>query len=300
MSLFDIDRRLRYPKGISSLVLAAVVGLSASLTPVAASAQSQANILFHASGLSYTDSQVKENGNITGFYGSFGTGWKHLVEVGATRTRINHLDGWQLQQNDLSAAYTLFGARASVRFGSHLVLSNDSLSDRGLVLFGGANVYRVGKWTTGADVAWSSYPDYGDGLKVAQVAPTIGFTSANASGTRFVGMTLRGYMIHLSEETGLEDQDFMSAEATVSFTSGPLAVSAYAWGGEQAFGVRNSGFLAFNLSELHTGGYGGGVRWVLSPRSAASAGVYIERFQDPESLADAKVRTFAISLGFTL
>ena len=115
-----------------------------------------------------------------------------------------------------------------------------------------------------------------------------------------MGVTLRGYFIHFSEETGLGSQDFTSAEAAVSFTSGPLTLSGYAWGGEQAFAVRNAGFLAFNLSELHTGGYGGGFRWVLSPRSAVSAGVYIERFQDPDFSEDIKGRTFSISLGFTL
>jgi len=300
MSEFEIDQRPRFQVGIWSVALVVAVGLSVGLTPAPATAQSQWDALFHASGLSYSDSQVKGDGYVTGFYGTYGTGWKHLVGVGATRTRINHLDGWQLQQGDLSAAYSLFGARASGRVGAHLVLSNDSLTDRGLVLFGGVNAYKVGVWNVGAEVAWSSYPDYGDGLNVTQAAPTVGFTSVNASGTRSVGVTLRGYIIHLSEETGLEGQDFISAEAGVSFRSGPLTLSGYAWGGEQAFAVRNAGFLTFNLSELHTGGYGGGLRWVLSPRSALSAGVYIERFQDLEFSGDAKVRTFSISLGFTL
>ena len=300
MSVFDIDQRPRFRMGISSVVLAVAFGLALGLTPTAATAQSLSNVLFHASGLSYSDSQVKEDGYTAGFYGTYGTGWKHLVEVGATRTRINFLDGWQLQQSDLSAAYNLFGARGSGRIGGHLVLSNDSLTDRGLVLFGGANVYKVGVWNVGGEVAWSSYPDYGDGLTVAQFSPTVGLTSTNASGNRLVGITLRGYYIHLSTETGLVDQDFMSAEASVSFTSGPLTLSGYAWGGEQAFAVRNAGFLAFNLSERHTGGYGGGLRWVLSPRSALSAGVYVERFEDLDFPGGAKVRTFSISLGFTL
>ena len=300
MSLFDMDQQPRFCTGISSAVLAVVVGLGLGLTPAAATAQSQWNVLLHASGLFYSGSQVKEDGYVAGFYGTYGTGWKHLVEVGATRTRINFLGGEQLQQSDLSAAYSLFGARGSGRVGGHLVLSSDSLTDGGLVLFGGANVYKVGVWNVGGEVAWSSYPEYGDGLNVVQVAPTMGLTSTNASRTRLVGVTLRGYYIHVSTETGLGSQDFMSAEVAASFTSGPVTASGYAWGGEQAFGVRSAGFLVFNLSELHTGGYGGGIRWVVSPRAALSAGVYIERFQDQDLSGDASERTFAISLGFTL
>ena len=111
MSVFDVDQRPRFRAGISSVVLAVAVGLSVGLTPTAVTAQSEWNALFHASGLSYSDSQVKEDGYTAGFYGTYGTGWKHLVEVGVTRTRINFFDGWQLQQSDLSAAYNLFGAR---------------------------------------------------------------------------------------------------------------------------------------------------------------------------------------------
>jgi len=276
-----------------------------AFAPTVATAQSQTNVLFHASAPSYSESQVKEGGYVFGFYGSYGTGWKHLVEVGATRTHINFLDGYQLQQSDLAAAYSLFGARGSGRLGGHLVLSTDPLTDGGFVLFGGANAYKVGAWTVGAEMAFSSYSDYEDGLSVdglsvAQVAPTVGFSFSNDAYTRSVGVTLRGYAIHLSTETGLGGQDFMSAEAGVAFTSGSLTISGYAWGGEQAFAVRNGGFLAFNLPELHTGGYGGGVRLVTSPRSAISAGVYLERFQEVGFLGEASERTFSISLGLTL
>ena len=74
----------------------------------------------------------------------------------------------------------------------------------------------------------------------------------------------------------------------------------FAWGGEQAFAVRNGGFLVFNLSELHTGGTGGGVRLVVAPQAAISAGVYFERFQDQDLSGERIARTFAFSLGFTL
>jgi hypothetical protein len=298
----DPDRK-RCPRrepGLAAVAGGLFLAVLAVSLPTSAGAQSQWDVLLHGSLLSYGESNVKEDGFTGGFYGTFGANWRHLVEVGATRTRIDYLDGSRLQQNDLAAAYSLFGARASARVGGHLVDSSDPLSDGGLVLFGGANLYKVGVWSLGAEGAWSTYGDYGAGLDVTQLVPTAGLTLANDARTRFLGLSVKGYFIRLSEDTGLGSQDFASAEATLSFTAGPITLSGFGWGGEQAFAVRNSGFLVYNLSELHTGGYGGGLRWVVSPRAALSAGVYFETFQDVDLSGDATERSFALSMGFTL
>lgn len=312
MSMFDQAQHPRFYFRISSAVRAVAIAFVAVLAPKTAMTQSQGSVLLSGSVLSYSESQVKEDGYALGFYGTYGAGWKHLFEVGASRTLINYLSvqqpqqggqlqqGVQVQQNELAAAYNFFGARGSGRVGGHLVLSTDTLTDKGFILFGGARAYKVGVWSVGADAAWSSYADYGDGLSVAQVAPALGFSFANASKNRFVSVGLRGYFIHLSTETGLGGQDFLSAEAGASVTSGPFTMNGYAWGGEQAFAVKSGGFLAYNVSELHKGGYGGGVRLVVSPRAAVSAGVYFERFQDQDLSGDRTARTFAFSLGFTI
>lgn len=287
----------RGPAASGAMAVAFAATVLAS--PAPAAAQSQWDVLLHGSGLSYQDSQVKDGGSVVGFYGTYGTGYKHLVEVGATRTGIDYLDGWRLSQTDLALAYSRFGANGAGRVGAHLVSSTDPLTDGGTILFAGASRYRVGVWSAGAEAAWSSYGEYGGGLSVVQVAPSAGFT-AYAEGGHILGATLKGYVIHLSEDTGLGDTDFLSAEAAVSYTSGSVTVSGFAWAGEQAFAVRSGGFLAFNLSELHTGGYGGGLRWVMTPKAALSAGLYVERFQDAEVPVDAWARTLSVSLGFTL
>ena len=295
-----MNRHRRYDETrIFRRALAWAIALAALGHAHPAAGQSQWDALFYGSGISYRDSQVKDAGVVGGFYGTYGTGYKHLVEVGTTRTGIDYLDGTRLSQWDLSLAYSRFGAKGSGRLGAHLIASTDPLTDRGWILFGGASRYRVGVWSAGAEGTWSSYPGYAGGLDVVQVAPSVGFT-AYAEGNHVLGATLRGYYIHLSADTGLGATNFASAEAAVSFTSGSFTVSGFAWGGEQAFAVRSGGFLAFNLSELHTGGYGGGFRWVMTPKSALSAGLYVERFQDMEIAGDAWARTLSISLGFTL
>ena len=274
--------------------------MAATALPAPAAAQTRTDVLLHASALSYRDSQVKDGGWVAGFYGTWGSGWKHLVEVGATRTGVDYLDGWQLRQTDVAAAYGYYGATGAVRAGAHLVSGNDPLSDGGVVLFGGASAYRVGAWSAGAEGALSSYGSYDGGLTVAQVAPSVGFTRTVGAGRRTVGAMLRGYWIRVSDDVGLTGREFTSGEASLSCASGRFGMSAYAWTGEQAFAVRGGGFTVFNLAELHTGGFGGGLRWVLSDRSAVSAGYYLERFQDMGLATRAWTRTLSASLGFTL
>lgn len=253
----------------------------------------------YASGISYADSRVKTSGIVAGFYGTYGTGYRHLVEVGGAWTRIENREVSQLSQTDASVAYSYFGGRASGRLGAHLISTSDPLTDGGRILFGGASVYRVGVWSAGAEAAWSSYSDYGGGLDVVQAAPSVGFTAYTGE-TGLLAGTLRGYAIHLSDDPGLGNTDFFSAEASLAYTMGAWTLSGFAWGGEQAFAVRDGGFLAFNLSELHTGGFGGGLRWVVTPKSALAAGLNVERFQDLGFTGDAWVRLLSLSLGLTL
>lgn len=236
---------------------------------------------------------------MAGFYGTYGTGYRHLIEVGAARTGIDNRDGSRLSQTDASVAYSLFGSRASGRLGAHLISTSDPLTDGGLILFGGASVYRVGAWSAGAEGTWSSYSDYDGGLDVVQAAPSAGFTAYTGADGVLAG-TVRGYVIHLSRDPGLGNTDFFSAEVALSYTLGAWTVSGFTWGGEQAFAVRDGGFLAFNLSELHTGGFGGGLRWVAAPRLALSAGLYVERFEDLGFAREAWARLLSFSLGFTL
>jgi hypothetical protein len=297
-----LDGRARWAPVVPALAALAVLAVLA--TPVALAAQTQWDVLLHGSSLSYLDSQLKDKGYTVGAYGTLGVQWTHLVEVGGTFTNIEYLSGYILEQTDLSAAYSRFWSRGSGRVGGHVISSTDPLTDGGVVLFGGASAYRVGVWSAGAEASLSSYSSYGEGLRVAQVAPSAGFTKGDGSGTRVLSGVLRGCYIKLSDDlsqdTGLGGRSFLSAEASVSLTAGPVTLSGSAWGGEQAFAVRQGGFLVFNLAELHTGGYGGGLRWVLSPRSAVSAGVYIERFEDMELGGAARVRTLAVSAGLTL
>lgn len=277
----------------------ALVTMAVAAATTAASAQSRTDVLVHATALGYVDSQAKDAGWVAGFYATHGWAWRHLVEVGATRTAIDYLDGVELRQSDAAIAYSWFGASGSARAGVHVVSSTDPLTDGGVVLFGGASRYRVGAWSAGAEGAFSSYADYQGGLRVFQVAPSAGFIASDPLGERVLGATLRGYYIRTSADVGLGSRDFLSGEASVSWTLKSVTVSGYAWAGEQAFAVRGGGFTVYNIAELHTGGFGGGVRWVASRRAAVSVGYAMERFEDAGLANRAWTRVVSASVGFT-
>jgi hypothetical protein len=281
------------------LAAACLAAACLAATPATAAAQSQVDLLFHGSALSYTGTLLKEGGHTAGAYGAYGTGWKHLAELGGTLTRIRYTDGTRLEQTDLTAAYSRFWARGSARLGAHLVDTTDPATDGGIVGFGGLGTYRPGVWSAGAEAALSRYGSYGDGLTVLQLAPAAGIGAGDARRGGRIDVAGRGYFIRLSGDAGLDAREFLSAEAAVYLTLRTLTLSGTAWAGEQAFAVRTGGFLVFNIAELHTGGYGGGARWVMTPRSALSAGLYVERFTDLE-LTAAQARSIAVSLGFTI
>jgi len=267
--------------------------------PAMAQAQSQTDGLVHGAALRFSSTSEKRAGSVVGVYGSYGREWRELFEVGAARTALDYRDGSSFSQSGLVAAYNRFGARASGRAGAHLLASNDPITAGGVALFAGANAYRVGAWSAGTDVTWSRYPNDGAGLDVWQFAPTVGWTVRDATATRFLSAMVRGYAIALSDDMGLGARHYGSGEASLALTAGAVTVSGFGWAGEQAFAVRQGGFLVFNVAEQHTGGYGGGARWVVTSKAALSAGAYVERFLDPATGRDASATALTASFGFT-
>jgi hypothetical protein len=299
--MFWARRSVEHSRRRRRLALLAPLGLAALLVAEGAPlrAQSQVDVLLYGSSLSYSAAS-REDGYSAGIYGTCGAGWSHLVEAGGTLTRIRYLDGDRLDQANVALAYGRFWARGSARVGAHLVESSDPLSDGGIIIFGGAGAYRPGVWSVGAEASLSHYGRYDGGLTAVQVTPAAGFTTGHADGAGLVGLVVRGYYIQLSTDAGLGDRSYLSAEAAASLTLRSVTLSGTAWVGEQAFAVRNAGFLVFNLAEVHTGGYGGGLRWVVAPRAAVSAGLYVERFSDFELGTSGSSRSLSAALGITL
>jgi hypothetical protein len=303
---------------------AAVLLLLGAVGP-ALQGQTRVDVLFNGTLLNYQDSELKQDGTVGGVYLYVGNGLAHVIEGAFSRTRIDYRDGSNLRQVDLSAAYTHYFTRSTLRAGGHMIDSTDPLTDGGTVVFGSAGLYVPYEWDVGVEVSRSSYPNYDDsdspspspspgpspgpgpggrsgtdGLNVLQISPGAGVVWGDFERYGSFYATVRGYYIRLSKDVDLGDRTFVSVQASLDYYYKRVTVSGYVWRGAQAFAVRQGGFTAFNLPERHTGGYGGSLRYVLGSRAAATLGAYDERFRDIGVDTDVSTRVFILSLGFTL
>lgn len=274
--------------------------------PSPLSGQTRVDVLLTGVRLGYAGSTLKESGEVVSAYGYLGNGLSHVVEGTGSLTFIDYRDGSRLEQIDVSGAYTHYFTNTLLRLGGHVIESTDPLTDGGTVVFGSIGRYEPYRWSAGVEAALSRYPVYSDslmssrGLTVTQVSPSAGFSWGDGSGYRFFYATVQGYFIRLSRDVGLGGRSFYSTQASLSYTYRSATLSGFLWSGRQAFGVRQNGFTAYNLPELHTGGYGGSFRYVLTPKSAVTLGLYSERFRDIGFDDDLTSAVLLLSLGFTI
>jgi hypothetical protein len=271
------------------------------------SAQDQTRLdgLLYVTLLDYSGSMVKQDGYVAGFYSYFGYGPRHGFEAGATRTHIDYVDGTSLNQNDVSVAYTHLFPKASLRLGAHIIDTQDPPTDGGVVLFGSVGPLIPYVWNANVQVAYSRYPNFDGGLGVLQLSPGVGLNFGDATGTRFLYAQVRGHYVRLLDEVVAEDgaaleRNLASMQTTVDYFHGPVTLSGFVWSGEQSFAVRQAGFTAFNLSEKHTGGYGGSLKVALGSKASLSVGLYNERFRDIGFVEDVSLSVYNFSFGFTL
>lgn len=277
-----------------------VVLLGAVPGPVWGQDQTRLDLLLHGTALQYRGSVLKDDGLVGGAYTYVAFGGGHAIEGGVTRTRINYFGGFTLEQNDVTVAYNYSSNTATFRVGAHLIDTNDPLTDGGGIVFGNVGLRVPYVWNADVGVAISRYPNYGQGLSVLQLSPGVGMNWGDTSGYRYFYAQVRGHYIGLSEEVGLGEQNFMSLEASVAYYYRRLTANAFVWSGEQVFAVRQGGFMAFNLSEKHTGGYGGSLKYAFGSSVAATVGLFSEQFRDIGFDEDVSLTTLYLSLGFTL
>jgi hypothetical protein len=280
------------------IVLASLFGLVA--TPVWGQDQTRFDLLFHGTGLQYEGSVLKDNGLVGGLYTYLAFGAGHALEGGATRTRINYVDGFTLEQNDVTVAYNYLSNGVTFRVGAHFIDTNDALTDGGGIVFGNLGLRDPYVWNADVGVAVSRYPNFGEGLSVLQLSPGVGLSWRDTTGYRYLYAHVRGHYIGLSDEVGLGKQHFVSMQASVDYYYKRFTANAFVWSGEQVFAVRQGGFTAYNLSEKHTGGYGGSLKYAFGSSVAATVGLSNEQFRDIGFVDDVSLTTLYLSLGFTL
>lgn len=258
------------------------------------------DLLVYGSPIDYHQSVVKTRGWLVGGYGYLGLGRRHGFEASLARTHIGYVDSTKLDQTDVTAAYAYFGDKVRWRLGGHLVNSDDSLTNRTPVLFGGVALYRPYNWSLGVDASYSDYAHYLVPLHVVQISPALSWTLGEAARLRYLFVEVKGHYIRLSQDIGIGEMDLFSMESSVSFIQDGWVVSAFLWSGEQIFAVRTSGFTVFNLPEKHTGGYGGSVKRLLNEHASLTLSVHHEQFRDIGYSEDVSLLLIQLSCGVSI
>ncbi len=181
--------------------------------------------------------------------------------------------------------------------GLHYIITNDNLTDNGIVFYFDGTYFKPYNWNSGVELAFSYYPETIN-LQVIQLAPHLGKYYYTTFGTFYSGAKFYYITLNRSNEIGLEDKNFYSVEAFLHFYRGKTDLGFSVWKGEQVFAVKNGGFVVYNLAEKYKSGVSveGGYYFTKNYRLGAT--ISVNKFEDLETGNDVTQTAVTISLGY--
>jgi len=274
----------------------------------------EVHLLPYIAYINFENAFQKEYTGVFGIYGYYGVGLKHSFEAGADFTQINfgtrdlevseeviRFNEFKINQLDLTAVYNNFQLlNLQLRAGIHTIITDDSLTNNAIIVFGGVKRYRSNIYNAGIDIYGSFYNNYAPNLKAVQITATFGFNFGNYYQSGSFYAETRGHYINLSEEAGFGETQFPSIEQSLFYYYKKFTMEAFFWIGYQLFAVQNNGFVVYNLAERHLGAYGGTIKFGLSNK--ASIKIKISRARFKELGLDEIVKSTSVVLitGFSL
>ncbi len=264
-------------------------------------AQSASTMFYHMP-IYYKDSGARENSSLTGVYLNWEVDLSNTFEFAADYSSLNynflppfdHLD-----QYDFTFVYKNESLPEwNFSLGGHYIISDDALTDKSYVLFGGIGKYRFRSWDAMIDIYYSNYGDYFPSFNAIQFSPHFGLTFM-FDRTQGLYLNSKAIYIMLSEPISFNKDNFFSVQETLTYFNSNLSVSVYALFGEQMFAVRQNGFLVYNVADLMKNGFGGSIAYSFSPKFFLKAGVEYDKFDEEAYGTSASSTKFLISAGFT-
>jgi len=244
--------------------------------------------------LHYGDASIKSQANIEGAY-FYLSNPRALLEFNGQEGDFAYRTGSQLSQQDYTTILTLYPlANVRFRFGNHTIANDDPLRSNGEVWFAGLHYFEKERWEAGVDAYVSRYSSYTPPLTIAQITPRVSYHITPTS-----WVEARGYYIHSNADLGLGTENFYSAEARLSKVFGFLTLSAFGYGGNQIFAVRNDGFIVWNLAEEHHGGFGADAIFKLNEHADFTVRIADELFKDLSTQANTQVLMATFLLMYT-
>lgn len=247
---------------------------------LAAAKQPRWDAIIYAGRIAYDGGTIKRDATLAGLAATLTVNRVHTFHTGVDFAEIERVALPRLHQTDLTLAYANLALDyVRLRCGGHHLSSDDPATDGGWTFSGGAETYVPGRWNLGADIHFTRYSDFAPRLDVVQLSPHYGrvLRAGKAWGLR---LEATGHWIQLNQLAGPNRRNFISGEGRLTLTGIVWSAALLGWAGRQAFAVRNGGHTAFNLAEVHTGGYGLELRRILGPGTALAVRYAREEFRE--------------------
>ncbi len=205
--------------------------------------------------INYGGSGLRKDGWSGTAYMNVGDCLNNNVELAVAQTKINYKSQSDLDQTDVTLAYTNTNqilANHTFSLGLHYISTDDALTDQGMVYFFKTTYYEPGRWDMGLELDYSDYDDSSTNLSVFQAVPHFGFYFEGLG--RKLYSDTRFYYIYKDKDVGISQDNFYSLEQSLSYLLGSSVFKVSAWIGQQLFAVKDGGFVVCNLSDKYLGG----------------------------------------------
>lgn len=280
------------------ITISGVVMIAAALFAVSVGAAEKntktSGMIYHVP-INYSDSLLKDDAHVTGAYLYYGVGAEKSYEVGIDVTDISYIPNIDYRQRDLTFAYTSYKPKKNMRYGAHFINSSTDTND-GYTLFVGGVKYPDPDRSLQLNVYYSAYDSMTPDISVIQLSPAYGRTYHRDNGNSVLSLTSLHY-IKVSDDVGIEGDDFISIEQSITYKQENYSVTFRGWTGERMFAVANGGFTVFNKPELNEAGYGIAVNFNVSDEYNMTLGADVEKFKDEGLDNGATGRKYSIMLG---
>lgn len=257
------------------------------------------NTLLYGGAVDYRKATAKKSAAYGGVYGYFGIDPVNLVELAYDQLAIDFSAGGTRRQTELTLVYTNFSDPGwKLRVGGHTADTDRTLSADGQMGLLGLYRYEPGKWEAGFELYRSSYTESAPHVTAWQVSPRVGLAVGDPGGG-LLWNELTAHAIFFDSDPGVGSKELFSVEEKLTLTAGRWSGTLSAWVGDQAYAVRDSGFVMFNLAEKHEGGFGLQVRHQLREQWSLAARAGRELFTELGRSDRSKADSLTVTLGRT-
>lgn len=242
--------------------------------------------------LAYQRAALKRHATLFGASGVLSHDPARVFEGGVDHIDIARRFLPHLRQTDATFAYAnYFIPGLKLRLGGHYVATDDAPTDGGWSLFGSADYFFPQRFLAGAQLAYTRFTDFSPRLEIVQLTPRLSATLWRDL-DRSLSADLRAHWIHLGEKVTAGRTDFFSIEPRLTLTWERCTLGLFGWAGNQSFALRNDGYTLFNLAERHLAGFGGDLRYALTPRAALALRYAREEFRELGAANTAAANSF--------